>query len=142
MNRRSALEFSPGAAGPVLAEDPLWWQDLARCAEVDPEIFFPEKGGSVRAAKRVCRSCEVRDACLGFALENDEKFGIWGGLSERERRRIRQQAETAPWCDSGRHQMTAANTCADGRCLPCVLSAAQLRRRAGASGRTELAEAA
>jgi hypothetical protein len=59
------------------------------CAETDPEAFFPEKGGSVRAAKRVCRSCDVRRQCLEYALENDERFGIWGGLSERERRRIK-----------------------------------------------------
>jgi WhiB family transcriptional regulator, redox-sensing transcriptional regulator len=70
----------------------LSWQDRALCAQTDPEAFFPEKGGSTREAKRVCRSCEVRAECLEYALENDERFGIWGGLSERERRRLKRQA--------------------------------------------------
>jgi WhiB family redox-sensing transcriptional regulator len=70
----------------------LTWQDEALCAETDPESFFPEKGGSTREAKRVCRSCEVRPECLDYALEHDERFGIWGGMSERERRRLRRQA--------------------------------------------------
>ena len=68
------------------------WQDRALCAQTDPEAFFPEKGGSTREAKRVCRSCEVRAECLEYALEHDERFGIWGGLSERERRRLKRQA--------------------------------------------------
>ncbi len=65
------------------------WQDRALCAETDPEAFFPEKGGSTREAKRICSSCDVRQECLESALRNDERFGIWGGLSERERRRLR-----------------------------------------------------
>ena len=71
--------------------DDVGWQDQALCAQTDPEAFFPEKGGSTREAKRVCRGCEVRAECLEYALENDERFGIWGGLSERERRRIKRQ---------------------------------------------------
>ena len=62
------------------------WHDLARCAETDPEMFFPEKGESVRPAKRVCAGCEVRAECLQDALDRGERFGVWGGLSERERR--------------------------------------------------------
>jgi WhiB family redox-sensing transcriptional regulator len=65
------------------------WQDRALCAQTDPEAFFPEKGGSTREAKKVCRACEVRTECLEYALEHDERFGIWGGLSERERRRLK-----------------------------------------------------
>ncbi len=68
------------------------WQDRALCAQTDPEAFFPEKGGSTREAKRVCRSCEVRTECLEYALQHDERFGIWGGLSERERRRLKREA--------------------------------------------------
>ncbi len=67
------------------------WRLEALCAETDPEAFFPEKGGSTRDAKRVCTGCTVRAECLEFALANDERFGIWGGLSERERRRLRMQ---------------------------------------------------
>jgi WhiB family redox-sensing transcriptional regulator len=65
------------------------WQERALCAQTDPEAFFPEKGGSTREAKRICQGCEVRDACLEYALAHDERFGIWGGLSERERRRLK-----------------------------------------------------
>jgi WhiB family redox-sensing transcriptional regulator len=70
------------------------WRLQALCAETDPEAFFPEKGGSTRDAKRVCSGCTVRAECLEFALANDERFGIWGGLSERERRRIRLRQRT------------------------------------------------
>ena len=65
------------------------WQEQALCAQPDPEAFFPEKGGSTREAKRICQACAVRDECLEYALLNDERFGIWGGLSERERRRLK-----------------------------------------------------
>ncbi len=65
------------------------WQERALCAQTDPEAFFPEKGGSTREAKRICLGCEVKDECLEYALANDERFGIWGGLSERERRRLK-----------------------------------------------------
>lgn len=65
------------------------WQERALCAQTDPEAFFPEKGGSTREAKRICMGCEVRDECLEYALAHDERFGIWGGLSERERRRLK-----------------------------------------------------
>jgi WhiB family redox-sensing transcriptional regulator len=68
------------------------WQDRALCAETDPEAFFPEKGGSTREAKRICNGCEVRAQCLEYALEHDERFGIWGGLSERERRKLKRRA--------------------------------------------------
>jgi WhiB family transcriptional regulator, redox-sensing transcriptional regulator len=70
----------------------LEWQERALCAQTDPEAFFPEKGGSTREAKRVCLTCDVRDECLEYALGHDERFGIWGGLSERERRRVKKRA--------------------------------------------------
>lgn len=72
-------------------ENPLGWQADSLCAQTDPEAFFPEKGGSTREAKKICVSCEVRTQCLQYALENDERFGIWGGLSERERRKLRRR---------------------------------------------------
>ena len=75
---------------PVEAE--LSWQERALCAQTDPESFFPEKGGSTREAKKVCTGCEVRAECLEYALAHDERFGIWGGLSERERRRLKKAA--------------------------------------------------
>ena len=73
-------------------EGALSWQERSLCAQTDPEAFFPEKGGSTREAKKVCISCEVRSECLEYALANDERFGIWGGLSERERRKLKKRA--------------------------------------------------
>lgn len=74
------------------SDDVLMWQERALCAQTDPEAFFPEKGGSTREAKRVCLTCDVRGECLEYALAHDERFGIWGGLSERERRKLKQRA--------------------------------------------------
>jgi len=71
------------------------WQEYANCLGVDPDLFFPERGASTREAKEVCRGCVVRGDCLEYALRNSEKFGIWGGMSERERRRIRRQRAMA-----------------------------------------------
>ena len=78
-------------AAEILDTDPSPrdWIGDAICAQTDPEAFFPEKGGSTREAKRICQGCEVKAECLEYALHNDERFGIWGGLSERERRRLK-----------------------------------------------------
>jgi WhiB family redox-sensing transcriptional regulator len=84
------VSWGTGKHPGMTPEDP-GWQELALCAQTDPEAFFPEKGGSTREAKRVCQSCEVRQECLEYALGNDERFGIWGGLSERERRRLKRR---------------------------------------------------
>ncbi|MFC8491824.1 WhiB family transcriptional regulator [Streptomyces sp. NPDC057235] len=65
------------------------WSLDGLCAETDPEAFFPDRGGSTREAKKICGACNVRYECLEYALTHDETFGIWGGLSERERRRLR-----------------------------------------------------
>lgn len=70
----------------------LGWLDRGLCMQTDPEAFFPEKGGSVREGKKVCIGCDVRGECLEYALANDERFGIWGGLSERERRKLKKRA--------------------------------------------------
>lgn len=61
------------------------WQDEALCAQTDPELFFPEKGGSTTEAKKVCRQCPVIDECLEWAIDAREDHGVWGGMSERER---------------------------------------------------------
>ena len=73
------------------ATDEQEWQERALCAQTDPEAFFPEKGGSTREAKRICLGCDVKDDCLEYALAHDERFGIWGGLSERERRKLKKR---------------------------------------------------
>ena len=84
------MSFDTGLA--LVPDEELMWQERALCAQTDPEAFFPEKGGSTREAKKVCLTCEVRSECLEYALAHDERFGIWGGLSERERRKVKKQA--------------------------------------------------
>ena len=72
----------------LLGDTPDWMAE-ALCAEVDPDLWFPETGGSSREAKRVCARCGVRAECLAYALANDERYGVWGGQSERARRKLR-----------------------------------------------------
>lgn len=66
----------------------LSWQDFAECSSADTDLFFPDQGASTKAAKAICKACIVREDCLEHALMH-EKHGIWGGTSERERRKIR-----------------------------------------------------
>ncbi|WP_372730109.1 WhiB family transcriptional regulator [Nocardioides sp.] len=58
------------------------------CAETDPDVWFPERGGSANPAKAMCRRCENEDACLEWALTNGEEIGVWGGKSAPERRKL------------------------------------------------------
>lgn len=75
---------------PTFEAEPRYpWMEAALCRETDPEIFFPEKGGSTKSAKAVCLNCPSRSSCLAWALEGDERFGVLGGLSERERRALK-----------------------------------------------------
>lgn len=76
----------------LLVEAPPEWTRDAVCAQTDPEAFFPEKGDSTRPAKRICAACPVRAECLAYALDHDERFGVWGGLSAVERRRLKRRA--------------------------------------------------
>ena len=71
------------------------WAEEALCAQTDPDLFFPEKGGSTREAKAICEACPVTAQCLAFALDNCEPFGIWGGVSERARRSLRTDLKEA-----------------------------------------------
>ena len=73
---------------------PPGWMTDGVCAQVDPELWFPEKGGSTREAKALCARCPVHPECLAYALAHDERFGIWGGASERDRRRMRRSVST------------------------------------------------
>ncbi len=82
---------------------PTWYDD-ALCTQVDPDLFYPEKGGSTREAKKTCLACPVRarhlggsGECLDYALAHQERYGIWGGVAERERRGMinRQQQRIA-----------------------------------------------
>lgn len=67
------------------------WHADARCAEIDTDLWFPDKGESTKEAKGVCAACPVRAECLEYALDINERFGVWGGTSERERRRLNKQ---------------------------------------------------
>ena len=67
------------------------WMQKAACRGLDPELFYPQRGITTKEAKAVCDSCEVCALCLEYALVNGEKFGIWGGLAERQRRKLRQR---------------------------------------------------
>lgn len=75
---------------------PPEWTKQALCAEVDPVIFFPEKGDIITPAKKVCMACDVRVQCLEYALENNERFGIWGGTVEKERRKLNRKLKRNP----------------------------------------------
>lgn len=65
------------------------WMDEAVCAQVGSEIFFPEAGANPNEAKRVCRNCPVKAECLDYALSHGMVYGVWGGLTEAERRGLR-----------------------------------------------------
>ena len=80
------------------------WMDQAICSQVDPDAHFPEKGGSTLAAKKVCQSCPVIAECLEYAISNNERFGVWGGRSERERRDLMDARSTT--CEGCGHDFT------------------------------------
>lgn len=69
------------------------WHEQALCRQVDQDLFFPEVGESNSAAKRVCRVCDVAAECLEYALANDIRHGIFGGLSGNQRRLLKRQRE-------------------------------------------------
>lgn len=73
------------------------WMEEAECLGSDPDLMFPTRGDFIgmQAAKAVCAECVVKDECLDYALKNNEKFGIWGGESERARRKMKQGMKRA-----------------------------------------------
>lgn len=70
----------------------LGFKALASCRGVDPRVFFPSDSVGEAIAKEVCQGCVVRQECLDYAVKNNEDHGVWGGLSERERRSIRKRS--------------------------------------------------
>jgi WhiB family redox-sensing transcriptional regulator len=76
------------------SDKPLAWQDDGLCAQTDPELFFPEKGGSTKGAKKICAQCEVKNICLQYAVETGQS-GIWGGMSDQERRKLKKSRTNA-----------------------------------------------
>jgi WhiB family transcriptional regulator, redox-sensing transcriptional regulator len=75
------------ARGPVSLSPPTWMRE-ANCATTDPELFFPDSRSPANEAKEICASCPVRPECLEYALAAAEEFGVWGGLTEKERRKL------------------------------------------------------
>jgi WhiB family redox-sensing transcriptional regulator len=73
----------------------LVWRRHSACRGLDPEIFYPDTDEAAAAAKVVCNVCSVRETCLEFALQGREKEGVWGGATEKERRRILRQRRRA-----------------------------------------------
>lgn len=137
----SVLEWSPGAAGPLFAETrpDLSWRDAADCQYTDPEAFFPGKGESVKAAKRICAGCPVSTECLEYALENHIRDGIWGGMSERQRRSLVPDQPAAPRvrkCRKQLHVLDETNTGESGRCLACQRASDARTREAQRVART------
>ena len=77
----------------------MTWMQRGRCRDIPPSTFFPSDGVGVDVARRICADCPVKGPCLEYALENHVDHGVWGGCSERERRRIlkrRRSAKTVP----------------------------------------------
>ena len=79
----------------VTTYDPNDWRQDAACRELDTAVFFPETEEEEATALAVCASCPVREACLEFALITRQDDGIWGGLTETERRRVRRRRQEA-----------------------------------------------
>ncbi|MEQ8438860.1 MAG: WhiB family transcriptional regulator [Ilumatobacter fluminis] len=74
----------------------LEWRMLGACRGLDPTIFYPDRDDEADVAKQVCAECSVQQTCLDYALTQREKAGVWGGATERDRRRIlRQRRRTA-----------------------------------------------
>jgi WhiB family redox-sensing transcriptional regulator len=76
----------------------MTWRLEANCSGMDPDLFFAERGDcmvQVKAAREVCAGCTVREACLEEALETGVRFGIWGGKTAQERRKLRRARRAA-----------------------------------------------
>ena len=99
---------------PVQPDAALAWQKDGTCRQVDVgDVFFPEAGGSTRSAKLICRNCPVISDCLSYALANDERHGVWGGFSARERYRI-SRGEHVPFRIPGEQKPKQAhNLCSE-----------------------------
>lgn len=82
------------------------WVRQAACRGADPAIFFPGRGESTREVKAICRGCPVRAECLTYAIQHGEWHGIWGGLSEHQRRKLRARYPV----DGGERDAWAAST--------------------------------
>jgi WhiB family transcriptional regulator, redox-sensing transcriptional regulator len=80
---------------PIDAEYPTAWMNDGNCRNYPPAVFFPSDGVGVDRARKICNGCPVLDECLEFALDQRIEHGVWGGASERERRRILKRRRAA-----------------------------------------------
>ena len=121
------------------------WMAAAACRESDPALFYPETGHSSRDGRAVCARCPVRAACLAYAIEHREYHGVWGGLSERQRRHLREtggrpvsrtrtDAREQPWYQRGPDERAG-----QVRELAATLTDAQIGVRLGCHRQTVLA---
>jgi WhiB family transcriptional regulator, redox-sensing transcriptional regulator len=73
----------------------MTWMARGKCRELPPDTFFPSDGAGVEVARKICADCPVKSPCLEYAMENHIDHGVWGGTSERERRRIARRRRLA-----------------------------------------------
>lgn len=93
----SKLEARPAGVGAEGAAPEMDWSDWAACRSEDPELFFPHPTdeATAMAAKSVCQVCPVMDECLSWALATRQEFGVWGGMTEKERHKRRERLRRA-----------------------------------------------
>ena len=101
----------------------------ALCAQIGTELFFPDTGKPAKPARDICARCDVTAECLNFALSNDIAEGVYGGLSPRQRRKLRPPRDDST-CSAG-HERTPENTRPSGRCRICASESQRRCRRAG-----------
>ena len=87
----AVVHEAEGTSVSVTSIQDLQWRQRGACRGLDPAVFYPETDEEAEEAKDVCHGCHVRVACLEYALQHREKQGVWGGCTERERRRIVRQ---------------------------------------------------
>lgn len=88
--RQPARSVFTRNAAPIYFDNPAWMAQGV-CAQTDPEAFFPERGGAWAAAIRICQQCPVRAVCLQYALDHDERIGIWGATTANQRKAMRRE---------------------------------------------------
>lgn len=111
--------------GDLIGYRPEPWHEKALCAQVGSDLWFPDKGcegGNIREAIKTCNRCPVQAECLQYALEHGERYGIWGGITERQRRHLRRSQPPRPRdnsrCHNG-HDITEVGRDNNGYCRQC-----------------------
>lgn len=125
-NLRPPIEYRDGAQRD--------WRDDAACAQVGGDEWFPELGSTNHRAKAVCDGCTVREACLQYALDNNETWGVWGGLSPTERRGLAHGKRTVDArCRKGHDTSSPDSVYGSGECKKCANARRRRYRERGAA---------